>query len=93
MSQLALPLRLADHAIFGSFLSSGNEALVATLVDRPCSIGDAGEWTIGLEDSIVRVVEGPSGERDQLTAVEMLATDRSTVGAVHVIAGTEIRLV
>jgi catechol 2,3-dioxygenase-like lactoylglutathione lyase family enzyme len=65
----------------------------ATLVDRPCSIGDAGEWTIGLEDSIVRVVEGPSGERDQLTAVEMLATDRSTVGAVYVIAGTEIRLV
>ena len=29
MSQLALPLRLADHAVFGSFLSGDNEALVA----------------------------------------------------------------
>lgn len=31
MSQLALPLRLADHAVFASFLASGNETLVATL--------------------------------------------------------------
>lgn len=31
MSQLALPLRLADHAVFASFLDAGNEALVATL--------------------------------------------------------------
>tara|TARA_R110002096_G_scaffold65006_4_gene158292 strand:- start:18334 stop:19035 length:702 start_codon:yes stop_codon:yes gene_type:complete len=31
MSQLALPLQLADHAVFASFLASGNEALVATL--------------------------------------------------------------
>jgi DnaA family protein len=31
MSQLALPLRLADHAVFASFLASGNEALLATL--------------------------------------------------------------
>ena len=33
MSQLALPLRLADHAVFASFLATGNEALVATLRD------------------------------------------------------------
>ena len=31
MSQLVLPLRLADHAVFASFLPSGNETLVATL--------------------------------------------------------------
>lgn len=65
----------------------------AALVDRPCSIGEAGEWTVGLDDGIVRIVAGPSGAPDQLTAVEMLATDRSAVGTVHVIAGTEIRLV
>ena len=31
MSQLALPLRLADHAVFASFYARGNESLVATL--------------------------------------------------------------
>jgi len=31
MSQLALPLQLADHAVFASFLEHGNEPLVATL--------------------------------------------------------------
>ncbi len=31
MSQLALPLRLADHAVFASFLATGNETLVAML--------------------------------------------------------------
>ncbi|MGI9234509.1 MAG: DnaA regulatory inactivator Hda [Woeseiaceae bacterium] len=31
MTQLALPLRLADHAVFASFYEGGNEALVATL--------------------------------------------------------------
>jgi DnaA family protein len=31
VSQLALPLRLADHAVFASFFAAGNEALVATL--------------------------------------------------------------
>lgn len=33
MSQLALPLRLADHAVFASFFERGNESLVATLHD------------------------------------------------------------
>jgi len=31
MSQLVLPLRLADHAVFASFLALGNESLVASL--------------------------------------------------------------
>ncbi len=33
MAQMALPLQLADHAVFASFLASGNEPLVATLKD------------------------------------------------------------
>lgn len=31
MSQMALPLQLADHAVFASFLATGNEALVSSL--------------------------------------------------------------
>lgn len=40
MSQLALPLRLADHAVFDSFHAAGNEALVAML--RALAQGDDG---------------------------------------------------
>ena len=38
MSQLALPLRLADHAVFDSFYAAGNELLVALL--RELAQGD-----------------------------------------------------
>ncbi|MCP4299788.1 MAG: DnaA regulatory inactivator Hda [Gammaproteobacteria bacterium] len=31
MTQLVLPIRLADHAVFASFYDDGNESLVATL--------------------------------------------------------------
>lgn len=83
--------------IVGVQLRSADAEALATrfsaLVDRPCSVSDAGEWSIELDDSVVRVVSGASGERDQLTAVDMVATDRSTVGATHLIAGTELRLV
>ncbi len=41
MSQLALPLRLADHAVFASFLATGNETLVATLQN----LADGGDGT------------------------------------------------
>ena len=47
MSQLALPLRLADHAVFGSFLSDGNEALVATLVALADGQAESGCWLWG----------------------------------------------
>ena len=40
MSQLALPLRLADHAVFTSYLATGNETLLATL--RNLSVGGDG---------------------------------------------------
>jgi len=46
MSQLALPLKLADHAVFESFFDAGNEALVATL--RAIATGDGhGCWLWG----------------------------------------------
>ena len=46
MSQLALPLRLADHAVFESFLDTGNETLVAMLAALADGIGD-GCWLWG----------------------------------------------
>ncbi len=47
MSQLVLPLRLADHAIFASFLSAGNEALVALLGELADGGDGAGCWLWG----------------------------------------------
>jgi len=47
VSQLALPLRLADHAVFGSFLAAGNETLVATLSDLAGGGPGAGCWLWG----------------------------------------------
>ncbi len=46
MSQLALPLRLADHAVFESFLSTGNETLVAVLGELAEGVGE-GCWLWG----------------------------------------------
>ena len=46
MAQMALPLRLADHAVFASFLASGNESLVATLKELASGNG-AGCWLSG----------------------------------------------
>lgn len=47
MSQLALPLQLADHAVFASFLDSGNETLVATLSDIAAGGEGHGCWLWG----------------------------------------------
>lgn len=48
MSQLALPLRLADHAVFASFFDRGNESLVATLRNiAECSGDGHGCWLWG----------------------------------------------
>ena len=47
MSQLALPLRLADHAVFASFLDSGNETLVATLKSAADGRYSQGCWLWG----------------------------------------------
>ncbi len=47
MNQLALPLRLADHAVFASFLRNGNEELVALLSGMHDSPGNSGCWLWG----------------------------------------------
>jgi DnaA family protein len=76
MSQLALPLRLADHAVFASFLSSGNEALVAALVDIADSPG-AGCWLWGGVASgkthLLQAVCDRAGDRSVYVPLSMLA--------------------
>lgn len=47
MTQLALPLQLADHAVFDSFLDTGNETLVATLRELGTATTDGGCWLWG----------------------------------------------
>ena len=47
MNQLVLPLRLADHAVFDSFLALGNEILVATLAEIAAGRGGHGCWLWG----------------------------------------------
>lgn len=49
MSQLALPLKLQDHAVFESFLPAGNEALVAYLQDTVSTAKTAGGWIRGAQ--------------------------------------------
>ena len=51
MSQLALPLRLADHAVFASYLATGNETLVATLRDLANGGSGPGCWLWGTAGS------------------------------------------
>lgn len=46
MSQLALPLKLADYAVFESFHPAGNETTVAAL-ERLAASGDGGAWIWG----------------------------------------------
>ncbi len=83
--------------IVGVELTSSDPGAVATrfssLVDAPSSVDAAGTWSVELDDGTVRVVGSDGPGPDRLSAVEMRATDRSDVGAIHVIAGTEIRLV
>jgi DnaA family protein len=47
MSQLALPLKLADHAVFDSFLAAGNETAVAALERLATSADGGGAWIWG----------------------------------------------
>ncbi len=67
MGQLALPLRLADHAVFASFLATGNETLVGELQSIANGTG-SGCWFWG---------GTASGKTHLLQAVCELAGDRS----------------
>ncbi|MDH3533540.1 MAG: DnaA regulatory inactivator Hda [Gammaproteobacteria bacterium] len=83
MSQLALPLRLADHAVFASFLSTGNETLLATLRDLATGVADGGCWIWG---------PAASGKTHLLQAVCELAGDRSVYVPLALLAGADARL-
>lgn len=47
MTQLTLPLRLSDHAVFASFMPAGNETLVAVLEDIAEGASAGGAWLFG----------------------------------------------
>ncbi len=68
MSQLALPLQLADHAVFASFLDSGNETLVAMLREISTSSQGHGCWLWGAH---------ATGKTHLLQAVCDAANDRA----------------
>ena len=58
---------------------------------RPTRSGP--DRTVELDDSRVRVVPAAPGRRDQLQAVELVASDRSRAGEELHVAGTALRLV
>jgi DnaA family protein len=77
MSQLALPLQLADHAVFASFLDSGNEALVATLVSVAEGRSGQGCWLWGTaatgKTHLLQAVCDRAGDRSIYLPMDMLA--------------------
>lgn len=76
MSQMALPLQLADHAVFASFLSSGNETLVATLSDLAGDGGGNGCWLWGGHATgkthLLQAVCEAAGDRSVYVPVELV---------------------
>ncbi|MCH9693692.1 MAG: DnaA regulatory inactivator Hda [Gammaproteobacteria bacterium] len=77
MSQLALPLQLADHAVFASFLESRNETLVAALKRLAAGDGDHGCWIFGPRSSgkthLLQAVCEQAGDRAVYMPMTMLA--------------------
>ena len=77
MSQMVLPLQLADHAVFASFLSHGNETLVATLARL--SAGDTGQgcWLWGSpatgKTHLLQAVCDRAGDRSVYLPLTLLA--------------------
>lgn len=84
MSQLALPLHLADHAVFASFLPNGNEELVATLSGIAGSVGSSGCWLWGAV---------ATGKTHLLQAVCERAGDRSVYVPLAVLADAGPKLI
>lgn len=77
MGQLALPLRLADHAVFASFLNTGNEELVGLLTDIAAGTGHGGCWLRGAASTgkthLLQAVCDRAGDRSVYVPVRMLA--------------------
>ena len=77
MTQLALPLRLADHAVFASFFDRGNESLVATLHDVVRGTADGhGCWLWGSASTgkthLLQAVCESAGDRSVYVPLSML---------------------
>lgn len=76
MTQLALPLRLADHAVFASFYASGNETLVATLAGLAAGQPGQGCWLWGAaatgKTHLLQAVCAQAGDRSAYLPLEML---------------------
>ena len=77
MSQLVLPLRLADHAVFESFLDNGNETLVATLAGIAAGKIGQGCWLWGARATgkthLLQAVCEKAGDRSVYLPLKMLA--------------------
>ena len=77
MSQLALPLQLADHAVFASFLDAGNETLVATLAGIAGGEPGQGCWLWGGaatgKTHLLQAVCDRAGDRSVYLPLAMLA--------------------
>lgn len=77
MSQLALPLQLADHAVFASFFDSGNETLVATLTDLAAGGAGHGCWLWGAASTgkthLLQAVCDKAGDRAIYVPLSMFA--------------------
>lgn len=80
MTQMALPLRLADHAVFESYLSTGNEILVATLGELAQGVGGQGCWIWGT---------ATAGKTHLLQATCERAGDRSVYVPIKQMADTD----
>ena len=80
MSQLALPLRLADHAVFASFLGDGNEGPVAMLQAQADGTSDTGCWLWG---------PAASGKTHLLQATCDRAGDRSVYVPLPMLVDTD----
>jgi DnaA family protein len=74
---MALPLRLADHAVFESFLTGSNETLVATLTDLSVDQGGHGYWLWGPPASgkthLLQATCEKAGDRSVYVPLRMLA--------------------
>lgn len=78
MTQLALPLQLADHAVFASFLDAGNETLVATLRDIANGVDTYGCWVWGATSTgkthLLQAACEAAGDRSIYLPLALLAT-------------------
>lgn len=77
MTQMALPLRLADHAVFDSYLSTGNETLVAMLADLASGASAQGCWIWGPaatgKTHLLQAACEQAGDRSVYVPLRMLA--------------------